>query len=394
MKKLIRNVLLVLLVLILGFFLLFKFCTPFRNTVIKEASRWRFVRDLVGKEVEDDYENKMVDGNFDSINHTVNDGVAGKLTGYTNIALFGIDSRATDEFEDGIRSDSIIVVSINNDTNSVKMVSVYRDTMLKITDDNDKVQYSKANHAFFKGGANCAVSMLNNNLDLDISEYIVVNFAGLTEIIDKLGGLTLDIREEEIKYINNYIEETSKIAGVKSEKIRKAGEQKVDGVQATAYCRIRYTPFYDEEGKKYSDDLGRTARQRLVLEKMVKKAKKLGMSELVDLVKEIMNMNTEDSTFIKTSLRYNEVMDLVPVLIDYDIKDAAGFPFTLTAPTIKGTSYVVAQGLSYNVQELHKFLFEEEDYEVSKEVEKISKYIRNYTGVKEVHLKEETESEE
>ena len=394
MKKLIRNVLLVLLVLILGFFLLLKFCAPFRNTVIKEASRWQFVRDLVGKEVEDDYENKMVDGNFDSINHTVNDGVAGKLTGYTNIALFGIDSRATDEFEDGIRSDSIIVVSINNDTNSVKMVSVYRDTMLKITDNNGKVQYSKANHAFFKGGANCAVSMLNNNLDLDISEYIVVNFAGLTEIIDKLGGLTLDIREEEIKYINEYIGETSKIAGVKSEKIRKAGEQHVDGVQATAYCRIRYTPFYDEEGTKYSDDLGRTARQRLVLEKMVKKAKKLGMSELIDLVKEIMNMNTEDSTFIKTSLRYNEVMDLVPALIDYDIEAATGFPFTLTAPTIKGTSYVVAQGLSYNVQELHKFLFGEEEYEVSKEVEKISKYIRNYTGVKEVHLKEETESEE
>ena len=216
MKKLIRNVLLVLLVLILGFFLLFKFCSPFRNTVIKEASRWQFVRDLVGKEVEDDYENKMVDGNFDSLNHTVNDGVASKLTGYTNIALFGIDSRAEDGFDDGIRSDSIIVVSINNDTNSVKMVSVYRDTMLKITDSKDKVQYAKANHAFFKGGASCAVSMLNNNLDLDISEYIVVNFAGLSEIIDKFGGLTLDIREEEIEYINYYINEICDIASFTS----------------------------------------------------------------------------------------------------------------------------------------------------------------------------------
>lgn len=387
-----KIVLIVILVLILGIALFFEFAdAKYKNAVIKEVSGWPVVRKLVGMSVQDDYEKNVMDKGFDENNVGVKQEVAKKLTGYTNIALFGLDSRH-DEFENGTHSDTIIVVSINNDTNAVRLASVYRDTMLKVIDEDGDVHYAKANQGFFRGGVEGAVSMLNTNLDLDITDYVVLNFNGLAEIVDSLGGLDIEITQSERKYINFYLVETRKITGLEADDVTEYGEVHLNGLQVTSYCRIRYTPFYDEEGNKYSDDLGRTARQRFVIEELVKKIKEAGVTEALSIAKDIMNKNTEDDTFIKSSLSYNEVMDLIPVLIDYNIEDTVGFPFTLDTPTIKGESMVVAQGLSYNVEQLHKFLFNAEDYEVSQDVQDISDYIADYTGIGEVQLPEETES--
>ena len=112
---------------------------------------------------------------------------------YTNIALFGLDSREG-ELEKGARSDSIIIASINNKTKEVKLLSVYRDTLLKQDDDT----YDKANSAYFYGGPEAAIALLNRNLDLDIKKYISVNFNALSDIIDALGGLEIDVTEEEV----------------------------------------------------------------------------------------------------------------------------------------------------------------------------------------------------
>lgn len=386
-----KIVLIVILFLILGTALFFEFAdAKYKNAVIKEVSTWPVVRTLVGMTVKDDYEQNVMDTAFDENNVGVNREVAKKLTGYTNIALFGLDSRH-DEFENGTHSDTIMVVSINNDTNAVRMASVYRDTMLKVLDKEGGVHYTKANQGFFRGGVEGAVSMLNTNLDLDITDYVVLNFNGLTEIVDSLGGLDIEITESEKKYINFYLIETRKITGLDADDVTEYGKVHLNGLQVTSYCRIRYTPFYDAEGKKYSDDLGRTARQRFIIEELVKKIKKAGATEALSIAKDIMNKNTADNTFIKSSLNYDEVMDLIPVLIDYNIEDATGFPFTLDTPTIGRESMVVAQGLSYNVEQLHKFLFDEENYTVSEEVQDISDYIMNYTGLGEVRLPEETE---
>lgn len=363
-----------------------------RNNLIKELSGCSMVRNILLSSEQKDYDENVKDSDYDEDKVDVNEGVKKKLTGYTNIALFGIDARE-DEFDSDTHSDSIIVVSINNDTGVVKLVSLYRDTMLRIRKRNGELKYGKANQAFFLGGAEGAVSMLNTNLDLDISDYVVVNFSGLTEIIDALGGIDVNITDDEQFYINGYLVETRKITGMDSPDVTESGNVHLNGLQATAYCRIRYTSFFDEAGNEYRDDLGRTARQRYVLTKLVDKAKAAGSDKLIKIAKMILNSNTEEKTFIKTSMDFDEIMDLIPIAIDFTLSDTTGFPFTLAMPNIDGESMVVAEGLSYNVEKLHKYLFEKESYTASAEVDKISDYISDYTGVEEVKLPEDKEEE-
>lgn len=363
-----------------------------RNNIIKELSGCSLVRNILLSSEKEDYDDNVKDSDYDEDKVDVNEGVKKRLTGYTNIALFGLDARE-DEFDCDTHSDSILVVSINNDTGVVKLVSLYRDTMLRIRKRNGELKYGKANQAFFLGGAEGAVSMLNTNLDLDISDYVVVNFSGLTEIIDALGGVDVNITDDEQFYINGYLVETRKVTGMDAPDVTQSGNVHLSGLQATAYCRIRYTSFFDEAGNEYRDDLGRTARQRYVLTKLVDKAKAAGSDKLINIAKMILNSNTEEKTFIKTSMDFDEIMDLIPIAIDFTLSDTTGFPFTLAMPNIDGESMVVAEGLSYNVEKLHKYLFEKESYTASAEVDKISDYISDYTGVEEVKLPEDKEEE-
>ena len=142
----------------------------------------------------------------------------------------------------------------------MKLVSVYRDTLLNLGNDT----YSKANAAYAYGEAEQAITMLNTNLDLNISEYATVNFNALTTIIDDLGGLDMDMSYAEIVHMNNYCVETSEETDKDYTPIElpdRAGRHRgrfsityhLNGVQATSYCRIRYTA---------SLDMGRTERQR------------------------------------------------------------------------------------------------------------------------------------
>ena len=137
--------------------------------------------------------------------------------------------------------------------------------------------------------------MLNTNLDLDIQDYVTVNFSGLTEIIDALGGIDVTITEDERFYINGYLVETRKVTGMDAPDVNESGTVHLSGLQATAYCRIRYTSYFDEEGNEYKDDLGRTARQRAVLSKLVDKAKAAGSDKIIKIAKRILNSNTKAS---------------------------------------------------------------------------------------------------
>ena len=179
---------------------------------------------------------------------------------YTNYAFFGIDSQTGSMSDRGNRSDSIIVVSINNSTKEVKLLSIYRDTFLSI---NGK--YSKINAAYSWGGPELAISTINRNLDLNIEKYATVNFKILANIVDAVGGIEVNVDKSIIKNLNSYIKDMNRINGGNSSTIKSAGTYTLDGNQAVAYSRIRYTA---------GGDLARAGRQREVLEKIFEKGKK------------------------------------------------------------------------------------------------------------------------
>ena len=389
--KIIGIVLIVILVMGISFWKL----APIRvkGNLIKKLSKQQTVRNIVADEVQDDYEKKVQDTGFKEEEVIVNEEVEHQLTGYKNVVLFGIDA-SDGSFNSGTQTDTIMIISINNDTGAVRMVSLYRDTFLKIIGKNGKTFYSKVNSAYNNGGAQAALSTLNTNLDLNLSDYIVVNFDGLSEIIDMMGGIDIAISSTEMRRINKISTDMLMGTDIEYTPIEESGDIHLTGLQATAFCRIRDAVFYDEEGNDYHYDFGRTARQRYVMKKLVSKAKSTGISTLISLARQIINMNTENQMFIKTSLNYNEIMDLIPVLVDYNIEGSTGFPFTLMTPYVKGADLLVAQGLSYNVSELHKFMFNETDYKPSVAVSEINDYIIEYTGVPEVHLDEEISSDQ
>ena len=280
--------------------------------------------------------------------------------GFTNVALFGIDSR-TGELEKGTRSDCLIVASLNNKTKEVKMISVYRDTVLDIG--NNRLQKCNAAYAF--GGPTQAINMVNKNLDLNIQDYATVDFAAIATAIDLLGGLEIDLKEEEIKPLNKYVNETARVAGKKAKKVTEPGLQLLDGVQATTYARIRSTA---------GGDFTRTERQRLVIEKMVEKAQKTDLATINKIIDEVFPT-------IKTSFSVGEILSYAKDFMKYDIVASEGFPFDKTTDTISGLgSIVIPVTLADNVKQLHEFLFASEEYTVSGTVNSISSAIVSRVG--------------
>lgn len=285
---------------------------------------------------------------------------------YTNIALFGLDSR-NGELEGGVQSDTIMIASINNETSDVKLVSVYRDTLLQQADGT----YEKANSAYNTGGVEDAISLLNRNFDLDIQNYVSVNFNALVDVIDLLGGLEIDMTAEEAFWCNGYAFETAQVTGKEMTQIKEeAGTQLLDGVHAVGYARIRYTD---------GNDFKRTERQRIVLEKVMEKAKKASFSTLNKIVDEVFPQ-------ISTSFSSADLLGFAANALNYNIVDTSGFPFDVTtSENVRNHSgsYVVPIDFSSNVSRLHEFLFGEEDYTPSETVQQIDNDIIYLTGVDE-----------
>ncbi|MBQ2801123.1 MAG: LCP family protein [Lachnospiraceae bacterium] len=281
---------------------------------------------------------------------------------FWNIALFGVDSR-TGVLGKGTLSDCIIVCSINKNTKEVKLVSVYRDTYLNIGNDT----YNKANSAYSSGGPEQAIKMLNTNLDLDITNFATVDFSALVSVVDAIGGVTIDLTEEEITHLNNYQVETSKVTNGKIENVSGAGEHLLNGIQTVSYCRIRYTA---------GDDFKRSERQRQVIGLIIEKAKTMSPTVLTKIVEE---------AFPKcaTNIELNELLSLVKDISSYKIVDTTGFPFDKKNDILGSRGdCVIPIGLEQNVVQLHEYLFgTEEEYTPSASLTAISSKIVNDTGV-------------
>lgn len=281
--------------------------------------------------------------------------------GYRNIALFGVDAR-DGELGKGTRSDSIIIASINQDTQEIKLISVFRDTFLNLGNDS----YNKCNAAYANGGPEQAISMLNMNLDLDITDYVTIGFGGLIDSVDALGGVEMEITESEISHLNNYQLSMAKEMGVDYIPIEKSGNQLLNGMQATAYCRIRYTK---------GDDFKRAERQRDVLTAMMEKAKGASVSELTEMINAILPE-------VQTSLGVNEMVSVLGSVAGYNVVASDGFPFEDNRAGAKVGSKgdcVIPDSLEENVIALHEILYPETDYTPSKQVTNISAEIAEQT---------------
>ena len=284
------------------------------------------------------------------------------MKGYRNIALFGVDS-TSGALTKNTRSDTIMIASINQDTGECKLVSVYRDTYLNLSNDS----YNKCNAAYAKGGPEMAISMLNMNLDMNITDFVTVGFAGLTDTIDALGGVYIDVDDSEISHLNNYqlcIAEDLKRTYTP---VSSTGYQLLDGLHATGYCRIRYTA---------GDDFKRAERQREVLAAVADQAKKASLPKLTETANSVFN-----ETY--TSLDLTEIIEMLGNVGSYYISDTAGFPQESNRATgtigSKG-SCVIPMNLEDNVKWLHQFLFNDYEYEPSATVKECSEKIYSDTN--------------
>ena len=302
----------------------------------------------------------------------VNTGVSDNnvMKGYTTIGLIGLDGR-DGELKSGARSDTMIIASINNDTKKVKLVSVYRDTYLRIGEDSEgNGQYDKANAAYKKGGPEQFLSMLNTNLDLNVTDFVSVDFQAVAEAVELLGGIDVELKEEEVVHLNNYCVETSKVTGMDYTPLEeKAGVHHLNGVQAVSYARIRYTS---------GNDFRRAARQREVIYKIVEKAKNSDIATLSKIL---------DKVFPKvyTSFTKAEILQMGMSMMSYDIEDQTGFPFDhLYGERVKdamgGLDVVLPVTLESNAIKLHEFLYPEDSYTSSDEVKAYSQRIVDKSG--------------
>ena len=265
------------------------------------------------------------------------------LSNFRNIAIFGIDSRE-DTYSKGNRSDCIIIASINNQTKEVKLVSVYRDTYVNIEGHG----LDKITHAYSYGEAPLAIKTLNENLDLNIKEFVAVNFDAVQEIIDNIGGISMQITKEEVEHIPG---------------ITKAGTYNLTGEQALAYARIRYAT---------GGDYKRTERMRDVLTAVVEKVKTLDVSGLNKLVDTVLPR-------LYTNISASDIFSLFPSAAEFKITQSIGWPYETRGKTIDRW-YGIPVTLESNVTKLHQEIFEESDYIPSDRVKEISNNIVEKTG--------------
>ena len=283
---------------------------------------------------------------------------------YTNIALLGVDSRKKDLKSGDNRSDIITIVSINNRTKNVKLLSVYRDTYLKVSYDDS--YYDKANTAFSLGGGYQTLHMLNTNFDLNITDYVTVGFLAVINSIDAIGGVDVNIQEDEINEMNEHMTYMSKQLKIKDDPITHAGLQHLNGIQATAYCRVRHTA---------GNDYKRTDRQRLVMKLVLDKIKKGNLGTLIGVASGVLPE-------IDSSLSWSEILSLLQDFSEYNIVQSNGVPQEdmLYEGYINGAADVIPKDLASNTRWVHKYLYHDLSYQVPMSVLKISDHIASVTG--------------
>lgn len=285
---------------------------------------------------------KMEQVEIDKENVGIKEEVEEKLSKYddsiTNIALFGIDAG-----DDGVgRSDSIMIATIDTTHKKLKLTSIMRDSYVNIEGHG----LDKINHAYAFGKAELAIKTLNENFDLNIQEFAAVNFSTLPKIIDKIGGIELDIDSEELNYINGYIGDINNVNGTSVSGITSTGLQHVNGTQAMGYCRIRYTS---------GGDYKRTERHREVLTQIFNKILSMSPTSYPALLSELLPM-------VSTSLDSSEILDLGNEILKLGTTSLQQERFPLDGyceGQMIGGVYYLTFDKETTVNQLHDYIFED-----------------------------------
>lgn len=263
---------------------------------------------------------------------------------YLNVAIFGVNAKSADD--KAVDSDAVYVASLNEKTKEVKIFSVYGNTMLEHNGKSVKMK-----EAYAEGGAEEAIAVLNENLDLNIKDYVTLNFAAMVDMIDTLGGIEIEVTKEEIPHINGYAQGIAKALGKDTPDVTAAGMQTLNGVQATGYCRIRVT-----EG----GDVKRGSRQMEVINKMLEKLTTSGF-EQVDKCMDIVLPNVE------TNFENGDIISYGADAKKYKVSLLPAFPRTIKEqvrqPQKEGVQFadfeeiVEGTNLEKDVEDIHKELF-------------------------------------
>ena len=284
-----------------------------------------------------------------------------EMEGYWTIALFGVDSR-NNSVGKGNNADVIIICNIDQGSGEIKLVSVFRDTYLSVSDNG---LYNKINQAYFLGGPEQAVEALNRNLDLQIDDFATFNWKAVVDAVNILGGVDVELSKAEFYYINAYITETVEATGVGSYQLKQAGLNHLDGVQAVAYARLR----------KMDTDFARTERQREIIDLCFQKLKKSDFAVVNNVMEAVFPQ-------ILSSVTIDDIIPAARNLTKYTIADTMGFPAARSDANMgKKGACVIPQTLESNVTLLHQFLFGDENYQPSDMVKKISAKISADTGM-------------
>jgi len=279
------------------------------------------------------------------------------VDGYINILMLGVDTRDMSTIK-GSGADAIMIISIKEDTGEVNLISIYRDTYMKF---GDTTTYGKITDSCRIGGPELTVKSLNQAMDLNISKFAVVNFKAVSDLVNDVGGITVNVKSEEIEQLNKYTRQTANNIGQKKYNlVTQAGKQKLEGVQAVAYGRIR---------KGVGDDYKRTERMRIVLTKVFTKLK---ASDLTTVDKIINDMLSQ----VQTNLSNSDILGLAARLAKFNIKGSTGWPYDVAGVMLNSVSYVFPDGLADNVTKLHKEFFGQDDYTPSAKVKEISAQIQ------------------
>ena len=314
---------------------------------------------LFGNMAEVDFDKKKVE-NLDLTEEQL-----AQMKGHWMVACFGVDSREKGgemNVGKGANADVNMICSVDLESGEIKLVSVFRDTYLNISNKNS---YNKINAAYAIGGPEQAVAALNKNLDLNITQYATFNWKAVADAINILGGVDIELSENERSWINAYITETVKETGIGSHQIQKAGLVHMDGVQAVAYGRIRYG----------DTDYARTERQRIVLQAAFDKVKTADWATVNNIIQTVMPQ-------LATNIDMADLIPLARQLANFHIGDTKGFPMARGEASVgKYGDCVIPQTLVSNVSELHQFLFGTENYQPSSKVQSYSSQISEATGM-------------